>query len=149
MTIMMQRHQTMPANHPIHRPTDTLKEKVYPSIYERKYTHSFCHTLPYTRIFLILYQVLPPFHFSMCMCNWRWRMVTQRKQLTLFRSFSVLLIGVSFAHSRALTLFLSPFSKWVNAWANGRECKSVFYTLDGSTGYFGSGHNSRSNVSTQ
>lgn len=51
------------------RPTDTLEEKVHLSIHEREYIDSFCHSLPCSRTFLILYQVLSPFHFAMCMCN--------------------------------------------------------------------------------
>lgn len=57
------------AGQPPDRPTYTRKQKVHLSIYEREYIDSFCHSLPCSRIFLILYQVLPPFHFAMCMCN--------------------------------------------------------------------------------
>lgn len=120
VTIMIQHHRTMPGNHPPERPP-ARAERESLSISLRMWicTYSFCHSLPWTRIFLILYQVLPPFHFSMCMCNWRWRMVTQRKQSTLFRSASALLIGVSFAHSFSfrfylLISFLLSFSRPTN-----------------------------------
>lgn len=64
-----------------------------------------CHTVYVgPRTFLILHQVLAPFHFSVCICNWRWRMDTDRKQWTLFSSllyliFSFLPFSLSHTHT--------------------------------------------------
>lgn len=59
-------------------------------------------TVRYACTFLILHQVLPPFHFSVCMCNWRWRMDTKRNNRLSFSEWQLVVATFSLSFSLSL-----------------------------------------------